>query len=122
MLKFTPSVSESIESDAKSRAPQQRPGQDLEKMAIAFCGEALELAKAGQCERNLTLAMLKSCLLAGGTDNGDFQCSLRGVKSKLKDELLATGCADKARGEGQVTLQGHQLLCCQGLWQAARSQ
>ena len=46
----------SSESDIKNRRPQQHPGQDLEKMAIAFCGDALELANAGQHERDLTLA------------------------------------------------------------------
>ena len=46
------------------------PRAGHEEMAIVFCGEASELQNAGQCEHNLTLAMLKARLLAdGGTNN-----------------------------------------------------
>jgi hypothetical protein len=59
----------------------------------------LELTNAGQHEHNLTLSMLKIHLAAGGTDNEDHRFSLRGLKSKLEDELLAIGCMDKAQAD-----------------------
>ena len=64
-------------------------------MAVHFRGTALELSNAGQYEHNLTLRMLKAYLVAGGTNNEDFRYSLRGLKSRLDDELLAIGYMEK---------------------------
>jgi hypothetical protein len=55
-----------IKKEIKDCWPQQYAGQDLEKLAVNFCAGALEFSNAGQYEHNLTLAMLKSYLLAGG--------------------------------------------------------
>ena len=41
------------------------------------------------------LAMLKAYPVARGTNNEDFCYSLRGLKSRLDDELLAIGYMDK---------------------------
>jgi hypothetical protein len=41
--------------------------QDLEEMAVDFRADVMELVNAGQYEHNLTLSVLKSYLLAGGT-------------------------------------------------------
>jgi hypothetical protein len=67
---------EAIKKELKDCRPQQYPGQDLEKLAVDFRAGALELSNAGQYEHNLTLAMLKSYLLAGGTDNEDYRFGL----------------------------------------------
>ena len=47
--------------------------------------------------------MLKAFLLAGGTDNEDFRWSLRGMESKLDDELLAIDYMDKAQADAHMT-------------------
>jgi hypothetical protein len=90
---------EAIKKQIKDRRPQQYPGQDLEKLAVDFRAGALELSNAGQYEHNLTLLMLKSYLLAGGTDNEDYRFGLRMLKTKLDDELLAIGYMDKAQAD-----------------------
>jgi hypothetical protein len=90
---------EALKTEIKNRRPQQHPGQNLQALAVHFRAGALELTNAGQCEHNLTLSMLKICLAAGGTDNEDHQFSLRGLKSKLEGELLATGCMNKAQAD-----------------------
>jgi hypothetical protein len=92
---------EAIKKELKDRRPQQYPGQDLEKLAVDFHAAALELSNAGQYEHNLTLAMLKSYLLAGGTDNEDYRFGLRMLKTKLNDELLAIGY--KAQADAHMT-------------------
>jgi hypothetical protein len=74
---------EAIKAKIKSRCPQQYPGQDLEKMAVDFRADALELVNAGQYEHNLTLTMLKSHLQAGGINNEDYRFGLRLLKIKL---------------------------------------
>ena len=84
------------------RMPQQYPGQDLEKVAVHFRAGALELQNAGQYEHNSTLTMLKAFLVAGGTDNKDYCWSLRGLKSKLNDELLANRYRDKAQADAHM--------------------
>jgi hypothetical protein len=91
-----------IKKQIKDRKPQQYPGQDLEKLAVDFRAGALELSNAGQYEHNLTLGMLKSYLLAGGTDNEDFRFGLRMLKTKLDDELLAIGYMDKSQADAHM--------------------
>jgi hypothetical protein len=93
---------EAIKKELKDHRPQQYPGQDLEKLAVDFRAGALELCIAGQYEHNLTLAMLKSYLLAGGTDNEDFRFGLRMLKTKLDNELLAIGYMDKAQSDAHM--------------------
>jgi hypothetical protein len=98
---------EAIKKQIKDRKPQQYPGQDLEKLAVDFRAGALELSNAGQYEHNLTLGMLKSYLLAGGTDNEDFRFGLRMLKTKLDDELLAIGYMDKSQADAHMA--AHKL-------------
>jgi hypothetical protein len=90
---------EALKTQIKSRRPQQHPGQNLEALAVDFRASALELSNAGQHEHNLTLSMMKCHLLAGGTDNEDCRCSLRGGKAKLEEELLAIGHMDKPQAD-----------------------
>jgi hypothetical protein len=46
--------------------------------------------------------MLKSYLLAGGTDNEDYRLGLRMVKTKLDNELLTIGYMDKAQADAHM--------------------
>jgi hypothetical protein len=91
-----------IKKQIKDRQPQQYPGQDLEKMAVDFRADAMELVNAGQYKHNLTLSMLKSYLLAGGTDNEDYRFGLHVLKIKLDDELLAIGYMDKIQADAHM--------------------
>ena len=51
---------------------------------------------AGQYDHNLTLGMLKTFLLAGGSGNEDFRFPLRSVsKQRLEQALLDIGFKDK---------------------------
>ena len=93
---------EAIKMEIKSRKPQQYPGQDLDQLAVHFRAGALELYNAGQYEHNLTLSMIKTYLTAGGTDNEDYRFSLRMLKSKLDDELLAIGYMDKTQADDHM--------------------
>ena len=93
---------ESIKKEIKDRRLQQYPEQDLEKMAVHFCGAVLELSNARQYEHNLTLTMLKAYLVAGGTDNEDYRYSLCGLKSILYDKLLAIGYMYKAQADAHM--------------------
>jgi hypothetical protein len=93
---------EAIKKQIKDHRPHQYPGQDLEKMAVDFRADAMELVNAGQYEHNLTLSMLKSYLLAGGTDNEDYRFGLRVLKIKLDEELLAIGYMDKPQADAHM--------------------
>ena len=93
---------ESIKEEIKDRRPQQNSGQDVERMAVHFRGAALELSNAGQYEHNLTLTMLKAYLVAGGTDNEVYRYSLRDLKSRLDDKLLAIGYFNKAQADAHM--------------------
>jgi hypothetical protein len=97
---------EAIKKQIQGRRPQQYPAQDLEKMAVDFRADALELVNAGQYEHNLTLSMLKSYLLAGGMDNEDYRFGLRLLKLKLDEELLSIGYMDKTHADSHMTAQG----------------
>jgi hypothetical protein len=96
---------EALKTDIKNRRPQQHPGQNLEKLAVNFRAEALELSNAGQHEHNLTLSMMKCYLMAGRTDNEDHRYSLRGGKVKLEESLLAIGHMDKTQADAHMTTQ-----------------
>jgi hypothetical protein len=93
---------EAIKKKIKDRRPQQYPGQDLDKMAVDFRADAMELVNAGQYEHNLTLSMLKSYLLAGGTDNEDYRFGICVLKIKLDEELLAIGYMDKPQADAHM--------------------
>jgi hypothetical protein len=93
---------EAIKKQIKDCCPQQYPGQDLDKLAVDFRADAMELVNAGQYEHNLTLNMLTSYLLAGGTDNEDYRFGLRVLKIKLDEELLAIGYMDKPQADAHM--------------------
>jgi hypothetical protein len=50
----------------KTRHPSQYPGESLEMLGADFCRDTRELSTAGQYDHNLTLAMIKIFLQAGG--------------------------------------------------------
>jgi hypothetical protein len=64
-------------------------------LAIPFRKDVHELTTAGQYNHNLTLTMMKTFLLAGGTRNEDFRFPLSLNKQKLEQALLDTGFKDK---------------------------
>ncbi len=86
---------ENLKATNKARLPSQYPGKNLEQLAIHFCKDANELMTAGQYNHNLTLTMMKTFLLAGGTGNEDFRFPLRSVKQKLEQALFDIGFKDK---------------------------
>ena len=86
---------EDLKSTIKTRLPSQYPGENLEQLAAHFRKDANELTTAGQYDHNLTLGMLKTFLLAGGSGNEDFRFPLRSVKQKLEQALLDIGFKDK---------------------------
>jgi hypothetical protein len=86
---------EDLKATIKARLPSQYPGENLEQLAIHFRKDANELTTAGQYDHNLTLTMMKTFLLAGGTGNEDFRFPLRSVKQKLEQALLDIGFKDK---------------------------
>ncbi|KAI2493005.1 hypothetical protein MHU86_21536 [Fragilaria crotonensis] len=63
---------EDLKAIIKARLPSQYSGENLEQLAAHF-KDANELTTAGQYDHNLTLAMLKIFLLAGGSGNEDFR-------------------------------------------------
>ncbi|KAI2512217.1 hypothetical protein MHU86_2093 [Fragilaria crotonensis] len=64
---------EDLKAIIKARLPSQYSGENLEQLAAHFRKDANELTTAGQYDHNLTLAMLKIFLLAGGSGNEDFR-------------------------------------------------
>ncbi|KAI2502610.1 hypothetical protein MHU86_11875 [Fragilaria crotonensis] len=86
---------EDLKAIIKARLPSQYSGENLEQLAAHFRKDANELTTAGQYDHNLTLAMLKIFLLAGGSGNEDFRFPLRSVKQKLEQALLDIGFKDK---------------------------
>ena len=86
---------EDLKNNIKARLPSQYPGENLEQLAAHFRKDANELTTAGQYDHNLTLGMLKTFLLAGGSGNEDFRFPLRSVKTKLEQALLDIGFKDK---------------------------
>lgn len=92
LLKLVQSTSierfENLRTRIKGRTAANYSGEDIELLAVDFRRDALELATAGQYEHNLTLSMLKIFLLAGGTNNGNYQFPLRLLKKDLNEALL----------------------------------
>jgi hypothetical protein len=87
---------EYLKATIKACLPSQYPGKNLEQLAIHFCRDANKLTTpGGQYDHNLTLTMLKTFLLAGGTGNEDFRFPLLSVKQKLEQFLLDIGFNDK---------------------------
>ncbi|KAI2508984.1 hypothetical protein MHU86_5479 [Fragilaria crotonensis] len=86
---------EDLKAIIKARLPSQYSGENLEQLAAHFRKDANELTTAGQYDHNLTLAMLKIFLLAGGSGNEDFRFPLRSVKQNLEQALLDIGFKDK---------------------------
>ena len=86
---------EDLKATIKARLPSQYPGENLELLAAHFRKDANELTTAGQYDHNLTLGMLKTFLLAGGSGNEDFRFPLRSVKQRLEQALLDIGFKDK---------------------------
>ena len=107
---------EDLKNNIKARLPSQYPGENLEQLAAHFRKDANELTTAGQYDHNLTLGMLKTFLLAGGSGNEDFRFPLRSVKQKLEQALLDIGFKDKeaanlSHASQQADLQRHLCLC-----------
>ena len=67
---------EDLKATIKARLPSQYSGENLEQLAAHFRKDANELTTAGQYDHNLTLSMLKTFLLAGGSGNEDFRFPL----------------------------------------------
>jgi hypothetical protein len=86
---------EDLKATIKARFPSQYPGENLEQLAIHFRKDANELTTAGQYNHNLTLTMMKTFLIAGGTGNEYCRFPLRSIKQKLEQALLDIGFKDK---------------------------
>ena len=72
----------------KARRPQSYSGQNIIALSTDFLDDAVQLETAGVYDHNLTLAMVKSFLTAGGDDNESFRFPLRVLKTKLDEALL----------------------------------
>jgi hypothetical protein len=92
LLKLVQSTSierfENLRNRIKGRSASNYSGEDIELLAVDFRCDALELVTAGQYDHNLTLSMLKIFLIAGGTNNGNYQFPLRLLKKELNEALL----------------------------------
>ena len=93
---------EDLEAAIKARHPSQYAGENLELLAAAFRKDAHELTLAGQYNQNLTLAMLKTFLIAGGSGNEDFRFQLRATKQKLDQALLDIGYKEKSAAQAHM--------------------
>ena len=97
---------EDLKSSIKLRLPSQYPGENLEHLAAQFRKDAVELTTAGQYDHNLTLSMMKTFLLAGGSGNEDFRFPLRATKQKLEQALLDIGFKERgAANEHMINLR-----------------
>ena len=86
---------EALKATIKARLLSQYPGENLELLVAHFCEDANKLTTAGQYNHNLTVGMLRTFLLAGGSGNEDFRLPLRLVKQRLEQALLDIGFEDK---------------------------
>ena len=86
---------EDLKATIKTRLPSQYPEEILKLLAARFRKDANELTTTGQYDHNLTLGMLKTFLLAGGSGNEDFHFPLRSVNQRLEQALLDNGFKDK---------------------------
>ena len=107
-----------LKATIKARLPSQYPGENLEFLAAYFRKDANELTTAGQYDQNLTLGMLKTFLLAGGSGNKDFHFPLCSVKQRLEQAFLDIGFKDNEAAN--LHMQGLMLSlvanCCPPLW------
>jgi hypothetical protein len=106
---------EDLKAVIKGRHPSQYAGENLELLASDFCKNARELTTAGQYDHNLTLTMLKTFLLAGGTGNEDFCFQLRATKQKLDQALLNIGYKEKSAAQAHMVSEKltYQDVCRQ---------
>jgi hypothetical protein len=87
---------EDLKMTIKARLPRQYPGEYLDELLAAhFRKDANELTTTGQYDHNLTLKMLTTFLLAGGSGNEDFRFPLCLVKHRLEQALLDIGFKHK---------------------------
>ncbi|KAI2503664.1 hypothetical protein MHU86_10788 [Fragilaria crotonensis] len=93
---------EDLKAAIKARHPSQYAGENLELLASDFRKDARELTTAGQYDHNLTLTMLKTFLLAGGSGNEDFRFQLRATKQKLDQALLDIGYKEKSAAQAHM--------------------
>ena len=94
---------ENLKSSIKMRLPSQYSGENLELLAAQFRKDALELTTAGQYDHHLTLSMLDTFLIAGGTGNEDFRFSLRSTKERLEEALLEIAHKEKLAANDYMT-------------------
>ncbi|KAI2497523.1 hypothetical protein MHU86_16977 [Fragilaria crotonensis] len=81
---------EDLKAAIKARHPTQYTGENLELLASDFRKDARELTTAGQYDHNLTLTMLKTFLLAGGSGNEDFRfCYVQRNRSSTRLCLIS---------------------------------
>ena len=106
---------EDLKAAIKARHPSQYAGENLEMLASDFRKDARELTTAGQFDHNLTLTMLKTFLLAGGTGNEDFRFPLRATKQKLDQALLDIGYKEKSAAQTHMVSEKltYQDICRQ---------
>ena len=106
---------EDLKSAIKARHPSQYAGENLELLASDFRKDARKLTTAGQYDHNLTLAMLKAFLLAGGSGNKDFRFQLRATKQKLDQALLDIRYKEKSAAQVHMVAKKltYQDICCQ---------
>jgi hypothetical protein len=73
------------------------------------------LTTAGQYDHNLTLTMLKTFLLAGGSGNEDFRFQLRATKQKLDQASLDIGYKEKSAAHAHIVTKKltYQDICRQ---------
>ncbi|KAI2508244.1 hypothetical protein MHU86_6173 [Fragilaria crotonensis] len=96
---------EDLKAAIKARHPSQYAGENLELLASDFRKDARELTTAGQYDHNLTLTMLKTFLLAGGSGNEDFRFQLRATKQKLDQALLDIGYKEKSAAQAHMVTE-----------------
>ena len=106
---------EDLKAAIKNRHPSQYPGENLESLAADFRKDARELTTAGQFDHNLTLTMLKTFLMAGGSGNEDFRFPLRATKQKLDQALLDIGYKEKSGAQAHMVAEKltYQDICRQ---------
>ncbi|KAI2494289.1 hypothetical protein MHU86_20266 [Fragilaria crotonensis] len=106
---------EDLKAAIKARHPSQYAGENLELLASDFRKDARELTTAGQYDHNLTLTMLKTFLLAGGSGNEDFRFQLRATKQKLDQALLDIGYKEKSAAQAHMVSEKltYQDVCRQ---------
>jgi hypothetical protein len=106
---------EDLKATIKARHPSQYAGENIEMLASDFRKDACELTTAGQYDHNLTLTMLETFLLAGGSGNENFRFQLRTTKQKLDQALLDIGYKEKSAAQAHKVAENltYQDICRQ---------